>query len=85
MAITQNHLPSAGGSLLHPHLQVQADRTPANSQRFLQGRARRVSPSIQRTSFLRLPCNLRDNQEAAHQRCHRLLAMAGRFCSRGLF
>jgi UDPglucose--hexose-1-phosphate uridylyltransferase len=39
MAITQNHLPSAGGSLLHPHLQVQADRTPANFQRFLQGRA----------------------------------------------
>lgn len=39
MAITQNHLPSAGGSLLHPHLQVQADRTPANHQRFLQGRA----------------------------------------------
>jgi len=39
MAITQNHLPSAGGSLLHPHLQVQADRTPANHQRFLQPRA----------------------------------------------
>ncbi len=39
MAITQNHLPSAGGSLLHPHLQVQADRTPANYQRFLTGRA----------------------------------------------
>lgn len=39
MAITQNHLPSAGGSLLHPHLQVQADRTPANHQRFLQNRA----------------------------------------------
>lgn len=39
MAITQNHLPSAGGSLLHPHLQVQADRIPANYQRFLQGRA----------------------------------------------
>jgi len=39
MAITQNHLPSAGGSLLHPHLQVQADRMPANSQRFVQGRA----------------------------------------------
>ena len=36
MAITQNHLPSAGGSLLHPHLQVQADRTPANYQRFLR-------------------------------------------------
>ncbi len=39
MAITQNHLPSAGGSLLHPHLQVQADRTPANHQRFLVQRA----------------------------------------------
>lgn len=38
-AVTQNHLPSAGGSLLHPHLQVQADRTPANHQRFLAGRA----------------------------------------------
>jgi galactose-1-phosphate uridylyltransferase len=39
MAITQNHLPSAGGSLLHPHLQVQADRTPTNHQRFLRTRA----------------------------------------------
>lgn len=39
MAVTQNHLPSAGGSLLHPHLQVQADRTPANHQRFLRSRA----------------------------------------------
>ncbi len=39
MAITQNHLPSAGGSLLHPHLQIQADRIPANFQRILQARA----------------------------------------------
>ena len=39
MAITQNHLPSAGGSLLHPHLQIQADRRPANHQRFLQQQA----------------------------------------------
>jgi galactose-1-phosphate uridylyltransferase len=39
MAITQNHLPSAGGSLLHPHFQIQADRRPANHQRFLQQRA----------------------------------------------
>jgi galactose-1-phosphate uridylyltransferase len=39
MAITQNHLPSAGGSLLHPHLQVQTDRTASNHQRFLQSRA----------------------------------------------
>lgn len=35
MAVTQNHLPSAGGSLLHPHLQVQADPIPANHQRVL--------------------------------------------------
>ncbi len=39
MAITQNHLPSAGGSLLHPHLQIQADRIPANSQRVLRSRS----------------------------------------------
>lgn len=39
MAITQNHLPSAGGSLLHPHLQINADRLPANHQRRLLQRA----------------------------------------------
>jgi galactose-1-phosphate uridylyltransferase len=33
---SQNHLPSAGGSLLHPHLQVQADRIPANHQQALK-------------------------------------------------
>jgi len=39
MAITQNHLPAAGGSLIHPHLQIQADRVASNHQRFLQQRA----------------------------------------------
>jgi galactose-1-phosphate uridylyltransferase len=39
MAITQNHLPSAGGSLLHPHLQINADRVPANHHRVLLQRA----------------------------------------------
>jgi galactose-1-phosphate uridylyltransferase len=39
MAITQNHLPSAGGSLLHPHLQLQADPAASNHHRFLQKRA----------------------------------------------
>lgn len=34
MAITQNHLPSAGGSLVHPHLQVHADGIAANHHRF---------------------------------------------------
>jgi len=40
MAITQNHLPSAGGSLVHPHLQVHADRTASNYHRFYGTRAR---------------------------------------------
>ncbi len=35
MAITQNHLPSAGGSMIHPHLQVHADRSASNHHRFL--------------------------------------------------
>ena len=38
MAITQNHLPSAGGSLVHPHLQVQADAVASNHHRFLAER-----------------------------------------------
>lgn len=40
MAIAQNHLPSAGGSLLHPHLQVHADRVAPNHHRFLEQRTR---------------------------------------------
>jgi galactose-1-phosphate uridylyltransferase len=39
MAITQNHLPAAGGSLLHPHLQLQADPVASNHHRFLLQRA----------------------------------------------
>jgi UDPglucose--hexose-1-phosphate uridylyltransferase len=39
MAITQNHLPAAGGSLVHPHLQVHADRIPSNNHAFLLRRA----------------------------------------------
>ena len=35
MAITQNHLPAAGGSLVHPHLQVHADRIPSNAHALL--------------------------------------------------
>jgi len=38
MGIAQNHLPSAGGSLLHPHLQVHADRIAPNHHRFLARR-----------------------------------------------
>ena len=39
MAITQNHLPSAGGSLIHPHLQINADSVPANHHHDLRQRA----------------------------------------------
>jgi len=39
MAITQNHLPSAGGSLVHPHLQINADRIASNNHSFLKKRA----------------------------------------------
>jgi UDPglucose--hexose-1-phosphate uridylyltransferase len=39
LAITQNHLPSAGGSLIHPHLQIQADRFATNHQRHLKQKA----------------------------------------------
>lgn len=39
LAITQNHLPSAGGSMVHPHLQVHADRIATNHHRFLYDRA----------------------------------------------
>ncbi|MDA8407311.1 MAG: galactose-1-phosphate uridylyltransferase [Deltaproteobacteria bacterium] len=39
MAITQNHLPSAGGSLLHPHLQINAERIASNHHRFFRKRA----------------------------------------------
>ena len=40
MGIAQNHLPSAGGSLLHPHLQVHADPIASNHQRYMGNRAR---------------------------------------------
>ena len=39
VAITQNHLPSAGGSLIHPHLQINADAIPGNHHRYLLQKA----------------------------------------------
>jgi galactose-1-phosphate uridylyltransferase len=51
VAITQNHLPSAGGSLLHPHLQIQADRLPSNHHRFM---AQRAAAHLQQTGRLLL-------------------------------
>lgn len=40
MAITQNHLPAAGGSLVHPHLQVHADGIPSNHHGILMDLAK---------------------------------------------
>jgi galactose-1-phosphate uridylyltransferase len=51
MAIAQNHLPSAGGSLLHPHLQVHADRVAPNHHRYLEGRARQYRDATRRGIF----------------------------------
>ncbi len=48
MAITQNHLPSAGGSMVHPHLQVHADRIGANHHRFLYDRTLEYRQNSQR-------------------------------------
>jgi len=39
MSITQNHLPGAGGSLVHPHLQVHATKQISNNHRILEQRA----------------------------------------------
>ena len=51
MAITQNHLPSAGGSMVHPHLQVHADQIGSNHHRFLFDRALAHRHSAQRGMF----------------------------------
>ena len=40
MSITQNHLPGAGGSLVHPHLQVHAAKHISTNHAVLRKRAR---------------------------------------------
>ncbi len=39
MAITQNYLPAAGGSLIHPHLQVHATKIISENHKIIQQRA----------------------------------------------
>ena len=51
VAITQNHLPSAGGSMVHPHLQVHADRIGSNHHRYLSHRALTHRHGVQRGLF----------------------------------
>ncbi|MFW2364958.1 MAG: galactose-1-phosphate uridylyltransferase [Desulforhopalus sp.] len=45
MSITQNHLPGAGGSLVHPHLQVHATRQISNNHRTLKQRSQEYNTS----------------------------------------
>ena len=63
VAITQNHLPSAGGSLVHPHLQINADRLPGNHHRFLKQRCRQYYKNHQ-TLLLSdyLDCEMREQK-----------------------
>ena len=51
MAITQNHLPAAGGSLVHPHLQVNADRIASNHHAALMQRAAQYQQATGRLIF----------------------------------
>lgn len=61
MGIAQNHLPSAGGSLLHPHLQVHADRIAPNHHRFLDRRTRAYRDTIGLNLFSELLKHERDD------------------------
>jgi UDPglucose--hexose-1-phosphate uridylyltransferase len=51
VAITQNHLPAAGGSIVHPHLQVHADRIASNQHAFLMKRAQKYRKQTGRLMF----------------------------------
>ncbi|MEN8210427.1 MAG: galactose-1-phosphate uridylyltransferase [Thermodesulfobacteriota bacterium] len=51
LAITQNHLPSAGGSLVHPHLQINAEVIPANYQLFFRNKSAEFQKLTNRPLF----------------------------------
>lgn len=51
MAITQNHLPAAGGSIVHPHLQVHADRIASNQHTNLLACAEKYQKKTGRQMF----------------------------------
>jgi len=61
MGIAQNHLPSAGGSLLHPHLQVHADRVAPNHHRFLGQRTQNYMDATGRGLFSDILRHEKDN------------------------
>jgi len=51
LAITQNHLPSAGGSLVHPHLQINAEVIPTNYQLFFRSKSAAFQRIANRSLF----------------------------------
>jgi galactose-1-phosphate uridylyltransferase len=63
-AVTQNHLPAAGGSLLHPHLQVHADRAASNHHRYY----REAAETFHRESRRGLFSAYLEHEEAAGER-----------------
>ena len=83
-AITQNHLPSAGGSLIHPHLQINADRIAPNFSSFPAATSRNVSKPDRQPADLGLP-ELRKIKRTPLYRRHKFLAMAGGVCTGGFF
>jgi galactose-1-phosphate uridylyltransferase len=70
MAITQNHLPAAGGSLVHPHLQVHADGIPSNHHAALMDRARAYNRQTGRLLFS-------DYLNAEQDDGHRIIGVTG--------
>jgi galactose-1-phosphate uridylyltransferase len=70
MSITQNHLPGAGGSLVHPHLQVHATKKMSNHHRKLGERAREYERRTGR-------CILNDLLEAEKEAGERYIGATG--------
>lgn len=70
VSITQNHLPGAGGSLVHPHLQVHATRQISNNHRTLKQRSQEYNTSYNR-------CILSDLLEAEKNQEDRYIGQTG--------
>jgi len=70
MSITQNHLPGAGGSLVHPHLQVHATKQISDNHRILEQRAQAYDARFGR-------CILSDLLMAEKKRKERYLGSTG--------
>lgn len=70
MAITQNHLPGAGGSLIHPHLQVHATKIVTPNHALLHQRVKEYASQNN-------TCLIRDLLEAEQQSGERYIGSTG--------